>query len=71
MKKRQLVKKGEEPHSMVLKCSCPYCDVELVAAAVPYCRHCKVTLRYCEKCQTAVAKDATACPKCGGQLVWK
>ena len=71
MKKRQLVKKGEEQHSMVLRCSCPYCEGELSAAAVPYCRHCKVTLRYCEQCQIAVVRDAKACPQCGGQLVWK
>ena len=71
MKKRQLVKKGEEPHSMVLKCSCPYCEAEIMSATLPYCSRCKVTLRYCEMCQMVVARDAESCPKCGGRLVWK
>jgi hypothetical protein len=47
---------------------CPYCDEELIMSKAPFCKPCGVTLRYCAKCQTAVPREATACPKCGSKL---
>lgn len=71
MKKRKPAKKSEAQKGIVVRCSCPYCEEELFATALPYCRHCSVTLRYCVTCQIAVAQNAEVCPQCGGQLVWK
>ena len=62
---------NREPQSITVRCSCPYCEDELPASALPYCHHCRVSLRYCTKCQIAVEREAEVCPQCGGQLVWK
>ncbi len=51
------------------RCLCPYCDEELVVASMPFCRTCGVVFRHCIRCGvTVLEKDATTCPKCGGQL---
>ena len=52
-------------------CFCPYCEEEIVIAEFPFCQPCGVSLRYCIKCQMAVAREATVCPECGGELEWK
>ena len=51
--------------------TCPYCEQEIITAKLPYCKPCDVSLHYCARCQIAVAREATACPKCGGELEWK
>ncbi|UCC60359.1 MAG: zinc ribbon domain-containing protein [Dehalococcoidia bacterium] len=53
------------------KRACPYCDGEITEAGFPFCKPCGVTLLYCVKCQTAVKREATVCPQCGGELEWK
>ncbi len=50
---------------------CPYCEHETEPTKPPYCQPCGVTLLYCPKCRTAVARESTACPKCGGKLEWR
>ena len=50
------------------KCLCPYCEEEIPCSPLPICQPCGVTLRYCAKCQIAVEKEATVCPKCGGPI---
>jgi len=65
------MRRNEEPREKEGKCFCPYCEEELVMAALPYCQPCDVTLRYCINCQIAVAREAEVCPQCGGKLEWK
>ncbi|MBA7550840.1 hypothetical protein ES705_43365 [subsurface metagenome] len=65
------MKKSEEPKSKGEKCSCPYCEEELIISALPYCQSCNVTLRYCIKCQIAVTREVAVCPQCGGGLEWR
>jgi len=65
------MRRNEEPREKEGKCFCPYCEEELVMAALPYCQPCGVTLRYCINCQIAVAREAEVCPQCGGKLKWK
>ena len=65
------MKRSKEPKSKEKKCLCPYCEEELALSIPPYCQPCKITLRYCTRCQIAVAREATVCPQCGGELEWK
>ena len=51
------------------RCSCPYCEKELIVASFPYCQACGVIFRHCLKCQvTVLDKEATHCPECGELL---
>lgn len=61
------VNKSKEPKGKN-KCFCPYCEEELVISPPPYCQVCKVTLRYCTRCQIVVTREAAVCPQCGGKV---
>ena len=63
--------RSEQPREKERRCFCPYCDEELAISPPPYCQSCEVTLRYCIRCKIAVAREATVCPECGGELEWK
>ena len=65
------MKRSEESKEKERKFLCPYCEEEIFMAGFPYCQRCKVTLRYCSRCQIAVAREATVCPHCGGELEWR
>ena len=65
------MKRSEEPKEKQRRCFCPYCEEELIISVLPYCQPCAVTLRYCMRCQIAVVREATVCPRCGGELEWK
>ena len=65
------MKKREEPKERKKKRICPYCEEEILAADLPFCQPCGVTLLYCTKCETAVVREAKVCPQCGGELEWK
>ena len=62
------MKRSEEPKEKQGRCFCPYCEKELVISNLPYCQPCGMTLRYCTKCQIAVVREATVCPRCGGEI---
>jgi hypothetical protein len=62
------MKGSEESKELARKCSCPYCDEEIILAVLPYCQPCGVTLRYCSSCRIAVPREAKVCPQCGGKL---
>ena len=62
--KKELREKDQRP-------SCPYCEEEIISAKYPFCKPCEVSLRYCTKCQIAVAREETICPQCGGELEWR
>jgi hypothetical protein len=50
-------------------CFCPYCEEELVAAKLPFCKVCGVTFYQCPTCHiTVLDRKATKCPKCGVPL---
>lgn len=52
------------------RCLCPYCEVELTIAHLPFCRDCGVVFRRCAKCHiTVLDKKAKDCPKCGEPLI--
>jgi len=53
------------------KRTCPYCEGQILEAGYPYCKPCGVTLRFCGRCQIVVEREATVCPRCGGELEWK
>ncbi len=48
------------------KCLCPFCEKEISCSPLAFCGPCGVNLRYCPRCQIAVEREATVCPKCGG-----
>jgi hypothetical protein len=50
-------------------CACPYCDVELMMAELPFCQACKVTFLQCPECGlTILDRTAVNCTKCGAPL---
>jgi RNA polymerase subunit RPABC4/transcription elongation factor Spt4 len=59
------MKQNEKPKKTE---TCPYCDEEIAKTAAPFCRPCKVELRYCKKCKSVVEKKAKKCPQCGESL---
>lgn len=61
----------EETKKKGSKHVCPYCEGEILAAKLPICKPCGVTLRYCTTCDIAVEREAEVCPQCGGKLEWK
>ena len=65
------MKRSEELKEKERKRFCPYCEQEILTAGFAYCQPCSVLLRYCVRCQTAVVRKATVCPRCGGELKWK
>lgn len=65
------MKSREEPIEGQVSRHCPYCDDEVDTSGPVFCRPCGVVLRYCSKCQVAVAREAEVCPECGGELEWK
>ena len=51
------------------KCSCPYCDAEMVATSSPLCGGCGVAFIKCTVCgSTVLDKNAKKCPECGKPL---
>ncbi len=50
------------------RCSCPYCDEEILLETSPLCKPCPVVLHYCGNCQIAVASEIKECPQCGQSL---
>ena len=49
-------------------CFCPYCDQEMALETSPFCRLCRIELRYCTICNRLVDKKAEVCPHCGQPL---
>jgi hypothetical protein len=47
---------------------CPYCDEEIMAADLPYCRVCKVELFYCPECRKPLPREKKVCPHCGAEV---
>ena len=48
--------------------ACPYCDVEILEADLPFCRACQVKIVYCPSCRKPVARDKKTCPACGAKV---
>jgi len=48
--------------------SCPYCDEEIMQAALTYCRTCQVTLFFCPKCRKPLPRENRVCPHCGAEI---
>jgi ribosomal protein L40E len=65
------MEKARKKTTKAAKCACPYCEAEMVAVMSPFCQGCGVKVTYCAKCQTALPKDAKACPKCGSKITSK
>jgi RNA polymerase subunit RPABC4/transcription elongation factor Spt4 len=65
------MRKSKEPKKKEQSHTCPYCESEIVTAKPPYCQPCGVTLRYCVRCEIAVVREATVCPRCGSELEWR
>ncbi|MDD5289433.1 MAG: zinc ribbon domain-containing protein [Dehalococcoidales bacterium] len=49
------------------KCSCPFCDTELVAKS-PICQVCQVTILYCADCGKPLPRNKKTCPACGAKV---
>ena len=49
-------------------CSCPYCDVEMMASELPQCQACGVTIFYCPKCRKPLPRENKLCPHCGADI---
>ena len=44
---------------------CPYCDMEVTKAELPYCQACGVTIFYCPSCRKPLPRENRVCPHCG------
>ncbi len=51
------------------KCTCPFCEEELIEEGSPFCSACHKLINYCIRCKIAVQKGVVECPRCGGALV--
>jgi hypothetical protein len=47
---------------------CPFCDTELMAANLPVCQACHVTIIYCSECNKPLPKNSKTCPSCGARV---
>jgi predicted amidophosphoribosyltransferase len=47
---------------------CPYCEVEIMKADLPYCRACQVTVFYCPQCRKPLPRENKVCPHCGAKI---
>ena len=47
---------------------CPYCDEEMRAADLPWCRACGLTMLYCPECRKPLPRDKKVCPHCGAEI---
>ena len=60
-------KKQKQP--LICRCTCPYCDVELIIADSPFCTVCKASFGRCPDCGAIILeKDAVKCKSCGKPL---
>lgn len=60
-------KKDNKP--LICRCTCPYCDVEMVVAESPFCEVCKVTFGRCSHCGAIIVEEmAVTCRSCGKSL---
>ena len=47
---------------------CPFCDEEIMKAALPFCQACGVTIFYCPECRKPLPRDKRVCPHCGADI---
>ncbi|HEY77964.1 MAG TPA: hypothetical protein G4O09_02510 [Dehalococcoidia bacterium] len=47
---------------------CPFCDEEIIAADLPYCRACQLTIFYCPVCRQPLPREDKVCPHCGSDI---
>jgi len=47
---------------------CPYCDEERMAADLPYCQACGLTIFYCPQCRKPLPRENRVCPHCGADI---
>ncbi len=52
-------KTGKEP------VCCPYCELAISEASLPFCQACKVKVFFCPECKKPVSRDDKKCPHCG------
>jgi prepilin signal peptidase PulO-like enzyme (type II secretory pathway) len=62
-------KHEKEKKPVICRCSCPYCDVELVVADNPFCEVCKVSFGRCTNCGALIMEElVVVCQSCGKPL---
>ncbi|MFA5399451.1 MAG: hypothetical protein WC359_03340 [Dehalococcoidia bacterium] len=62
-------KPEKDKKPLICRCTCPYCDVELVVADNPYCEVCKVSFGRCENCGALIMEQTlVVCHQCGKPL---
>ena len=47
---------------------CPYCDEEMLASDLPFCKLCGLTVFYCPQCRKPVSRENEVCPECGAEI---
>ena len=57
-----------EPKETKKPFSCPYCDIEMTEADLPYCQLCGVSVFYCPQCRKPLSRDNRVCPHCGAEI---
>ncbi len=52
----------------VKECLCPFCEEELMASSLQFCKACSALLNYCSTCKIVIERGVTICPRCGASL---
>ena len=59
-------RKTEKKKPVICRCTCPYCDTELIVQDSPFCDVCKVSFGRCPNCGALIMEEKTiVCKSCG------
>jgi hypothetical protein len=62
-------KRKSEKKPLICRCTCPYCDTELIVQESPFCDVCKVSFGRCPNCGALIMQEKTkVCVSCGKPL---
>ncbi len=50
------------------KCICPFCENELRASELPFCKKCNKKFISCPKCKKLIPENSENCPSCGEKI---
>ncbi len=62
-------KPNSDKKPLICRCSCPYCEAEIVLAESPFCDVCKKSFGRCPSCGAVILEEKIkVCKSCGSKL---